>query len=163
MDRLGGRPWPQAPRHTREAPPRRHPVPASARSGKGGCLPHFATVSGRYKTAFVSGFHKAAVLSPPDLRFSGFHATIQTVPLQGGPMSVLIGGVRIEGRTALAPCLTLCHPMDYSMPDFPVHHQLPELAQIHVHQVSDVIQPSHPLLSPSPPAFNLSQHQCLFQ
>ena len=53
--------------------------------------------------------------------------------------------------------------MDYSMPDFPVHHQLPELAQIHVHQVSDVIQPSHPLLSPSPPAFNLSQHQGLFQ
>ena len=49
------------------------------------------------------------------------------------------------------------------MPDFPVHHQLPELAQTHVHQVSDAIQPSHPLLSPSPPAFNLSQHQSLFQ
>ena len=46
---------------------------------------------------------------------------------------------------------------------FPVHHQLPELAQTHVHQVSDAIQPSHPLSSPSPPAFNLSQHQGLFQ
>ena len=49
--------------------------------------------------------------------------------------------------------------MDYSMPGFPVHHQLPELAQTHVHWVSDAIQPSHPLSSPSPPAFNLSQHQ----
>ena len=51
--------------------------------------------------------------------------------------------------------------MDCSTPDFPVNHQLPELAQIHVHQVGDAIQPSHPLSSPSPPAFNLSQHQDL--
>ena len=51
--------------------------------------------------------------------------------------------------------------MDYSTPGLPVHHQLPELAQTHVHQVSDAIQPSYPLLSPSPPAFNLSQHQGL--
>ena len=49
------------------------------------------------------------------------------------------------------------------MPGFPVHHQLPELAQTHVHQVADVIQPSHPLSSPSPPTFHLSQHQGLFQ
>ena len=49
------------------------------------------------------------------------------------------------------------------MPGFPVHYQLPELAQTHVHQVGDVIQPSYPLSSPSPPAFNLSQHQGLFQ
>ena len=53
--------------------------------------------------------------------------------------------------------------MDCSTPGFPVHHQLPELAQIHVHRVTDAIQPSHPLLSPFPPAFNLSQHQGLFQ
>ena len=50
--------------------------------------------------------------------------------------------------------------MDCSLPGFPVHHQLPELTQTHVHPVSDAIQPSHPLSSPSPPAFNLSQHQC---
>ena len=55
--------------------------------------------------------------------------------------------------------LTLCNPMDCSMPGLPVHHQLLELAQTHVHQVGDTIQPSHPLSSPSPPAFNLSQHQ----
>ena len=53
-------------------------------------------------------------------------------------------------------CLTLCYPMDYSTPDFPVHLKLPELAQTHVHWVGDTIQPSHSLSSPSPPAFFLS-------
>ena len=60
-------------------------------------------------------------------------------------------------------CPTLCDPMDCSTPGFPVYHQLLELTQTHVHQVGDVIQPSHPLSSPSPPAFNLFQHQSLFQ
>ena len=60
-------------------------------------------------------------------------------------------------------CSTLCDPMDCSMPGFPVHHQLLEPIQTHVHRVGDAIQPSHPLSSPSPTAFNLSQHQCLFQ
>ena len=59
-------------------------------------------------------------------------------------------------------CLTLCDPMDCSTPGFSVHHQLPQLAQTDVHRVGDVIQLSHPLLSPSPPALNLSQHQGLF-
>ena len=59
-------------------------------------------------------------------------------------------------------CLTLCDPMDCSMPGFPVHHQLPDPTQTHVHQVGDAIQPPHPLLSPSP-AFNLSQHQGLLK
>ena len=56
-----------------------------------------------------------------------------------------------------------CDPMDCSKPGFPVHHQLPELAQTHVHRVSDAMQSSHPLLSASPPTFNLSQHQGLFK
>ena len=60
-------------------------------------------------------------------------------------------------------CLTLCDSLDCSMPGFPVHHQLRELAQTHVHRFSDAIQTSHPLSSPSPPAFNLSQCQGLFQ
>ena len=60
-------------------------------------------------------------------------------------------------------CLTLCNPMDCSAPGFPVLHHLPEFAQTHVHWVGDTIQPSHPLSSPSPPAFNLSQHQGLFK
>ena len=60
-------------------------------------------------------------------------------------------------------CLSLCDPMDYSTPGFPVHHQLPELTQTHVRRVHDGIQPPHHLSSPSPPVFNLSQHQGLFQ
>ena len=60
-------------------------------------------------------------------------------------------------------CLTLCDPMGCSTPGFPVHHQLPKFAQIHVYPVGDAIQPSHPLSSPSPPTFNLSQGQDLFQ
>ena len=65
----------------------------------------------------------------------------------------------------LLSCVQLCDPMDClaSMPGLPVHHQLQELTQTHVHQVSDAIQPSQPLLSPSPPTFNLSQHQGLFK
>ena len=55
--------------------------------------------------------------------------------------------------------VSLCYPMDYSTPGLPVHCQLPEFTQTHVHSVGDAIQPSHPLSSPSPPAFNLSQHQ----
>jgi len=60
-------------------------------------------------------------------------------------------------------CLILCDPMDYSTPGLPVHHQLLEFTQTHAHWVSDAIQPSHPLSSLSPPAFNLSQHQGLFK
>ena len=60
-------------------------------------------------------------------------------------------------------CLTLCDLMDCSTPGFPVHHQLPELAQTHVHRVGDAVQPSHSQSSPFPPAFNLSQHQGLSQ
>ena len=60
-------------------------------------------------------------------------------------------------------CLTLCNSIDCSMSGFPVHHQLLELTQTHVHWVGDAIQPSHPLSSPSLPALNLSQHQALFK
>ena len=60
-------------------------------------------------------------------------------------------------------CPTLCNPMNHSMPGLPVHQQLPEFTQTHVHRVSDAIQPSHPLSSPSPPALNPSQDQSLFQ
>ena len=58
---------------------------------------------------------------------------------------------------------TLCNPMNHSTPGLPIHHQLPESTQTHVHWVSDAIQPSHPLSSPSPPALNPSQHQGLFK
>ena len=60
-------------------------------------------------------------------------------------------------------CPTLCDPMNRSTPGLPVHHQLPEFTQTHIHRVGDAIQPSHPLSPPSPPAPNRSQHQSLFQ
>ena len=60
-------------------------------------------------------------------------------------------GEGVSVSSAAQSCLTLCDPMDFSTPGFPVHHQLLELAQTHVHRVSDAIQPSHPLSSPSPP------------
>ena len=60
-------------------------------------------------------------------------------------------------------CLTLCDPVDCSTPGIPDHHQLPEFTQTHAHWVHDAIQPSHPLSSPSPPTFNLSQHHGLFK
>ena len=75
-------------------------------------------------------------------------------------------GNRVKSRnqfnSVTQSCATLCHRMDCSTPGFPVHHQLPEIIQPHVHRISDAIQLSHPLSPSSPPAFNLSQHQGLF-
>ena len=70
---------------------------------------------------------------------------------------------QIKFSSAAQSCPTFYNHMDCSTPGFPIHHQLPELAQTHIHWASDVIQPAHPLSPPSPPVFNLSQHQGLFQ
>ena len=69
----------------------------------------------------------------------------------------------VQFSSVAQSCLTLWDPMNRSTPGLPVHHHLPEFTQTHVHWVSNAIQPSHPLLSPSLPAFNLSQSQGLFQ
>ena len=69
----------------------------------------------------------------------------------------------ISSQFSRSTCPGLCNPMNCSMPGLPVHHQLPEFTQTHVHRVGDAIQPSHPLSSPSPPSPNPSQHQTLFQ
>ena len=79
-------------------------------------------------------------------------------PLEWGPKEA-----SVQFSSVVQSCLTLCDPMNHSMPALPVHHQLPESTQTHIHQVDDAIQPSHPLSSCSPPALNLSQHQGLFQ
>ena len=68
----------------------------------------------------------------------------------------------VQFSSVVQLCLTLCDPMNCSTLGLPVHHQVPEFTQTHVHWVGDAIQPSHPLSSPSPPALNLSQHQSLF-
>jgi len=77
-------------------------------------------------------------------------------------------GIGMSGQTSSVQfssvaqsCPTVCNPMDHSTPSLPVYHQLPEFTQTHLHRVGDAIQPSYPLSSPSPPAFNLSQHQGL--
>ena len=85
----------------------------------------------------------------------GFHMP-QLKPYTAKEVKLLLS---LFSRSA---CPTLCHPMDCSTPGFPVLHYLPESAQTHVHWGDEAIQPSHPLSSPSPPAFNLSQHQGLF-
>jgi len=72
-------------------------------------------------------------------------------------------GKQIRFSSVTQSCRTVCDPMNRSMPGLPVHHQLPEFTQTHVHRVSDATQLSHPLSSPSPPALNLSQHQGLFK
>ena len=75
--------------------------------------------------------------------------------------SIRISSVQFSSVTQSCP--TLCNPMNHSTPGLPIYHQLPKFTQTHVHQVSDAIQASHPLLYPSPPAPNPSQHQSLFQ
>ena len=78
-------------------------------------------------------------------------------------ISSSINGVSDQIRSVTQSCPTLCDPINRSMPGLPVHHQLLEFTQTQVHRVSDAIQPSHPLSSPSPPAPNPSQHRSLFQ
>ena len=97
------------------------------------------------------------------------HGTIDWLKTGIGVMSKLIGhfaylaSMKSQFSSITQSCLTLCDPMNRSMPGLPIHHQLPEFTQTHAHRVGDAIQPSPPLSSPSPPAPNPSQHQGLFQ
>ena len=88
-------------------------------------------------------------------------------PMDAVKMKVLIPCVvtleEVQFSSVAQLCPTLCDPMNRSTPGLPAHHHLPEFTETHVHRVSDAIQPSHPQLSPSPPAPNPSQHQSLFQ
>ena len=83
--------------------------------------------------------------------------------MQGHCKKESLGITTVSSAQFSHSVVSLCDPMHCSITGFPVYHQLPELTQTHVHRVRDAIQPSHPLLPPSPPAFNLSQHQGLFQ
>ena len=77
--------------------------------------------------------------------------------------SINVKGIQYQFSSVAQSCSTLYEPMNRSTPGLPVHHQLPEFTQTHIHRVSDAIQPSHPLSSPSSPAPNPSQHQSFFQ
>ena len=117
-------------------------------------------------------------LSPGDLPKSGIEPRSHSLKADSlmseppGKLSQRLGYINCSSainnqirsvRSVAQSCPTLCDPMNLSTPGLPVHHQLPEFTQTHVHRVSDAIQPSHPLSSPSPPAPNSSQHQSLFQ
>ena len=92
---------------------------------------------------------------PGDLPDSGIKPTC--------PASPELAACCFQFSSVTQSCPTLCDPMNRSTPGLPVHHQLPEFTQTHVHRIGDAIQPSHPLSSPSPPSPNPSQHQGLFQ
>ena len=94
--------------------------------------------------------------------FCSGHSVAQSHPTLCDPMDCSTPGL-LQFSSVTQSCPTVCDPMNRSTPGLPVHHQLPEFTQTHVHRVSDAIQPSHPLLSPSPPAPDPSQHQSLFQ
>ena len=93
----------------------------------------------------------------------GFHSISKKGNTKESSNYHTIAPISDQIRSVTQSCPTLCDPMNYSTPGLPVHHQLTEFTQTHVHWVSDAIQPSHPLSSPSPPAPNPSQNQSLFQ
>ena len=94
---------------------------------------------------------------------SSIHGIFQGRVLEWGAIAFSNIFASVQFSSVTQSCPTLCDPMNRSTPGLPVHHQLPEFTQTHIHRVSDAIQPSHPLSSPSPPAPNPSQHQSLFQ
>ena len=124
------------------------------------CLQYFlASVSFQISQFFTTGGHTTGVSAP---------ASVLPMNIQDWLLLGLTGWISLQSRSdqirsVTQLCPTLCDPMNLSTPGLPVHYKLPEFTQTHVHRVSDAIQPSHPLSSPSPPAFNLSQHQGLFQ
>ena len=107
-----------------------------------------------------------SVLSHKQLGCTCYHYIIQSVlmlcRISHNP-SLEISPLGFQFSSVTQSCPTLCNPMNRSTSGFPVHHQLPEFTQTHVHRVSDAIQPSHPRSSPFPPAPSPSQHQSLFQ
>ena len=106
-----------------------------------------------------------SLTSPPEFPFPFFLQSPKVIFTKSYFCSIfsLSNSLSVQFSSGAESCPTPCDPMNCSTPGLPVHHQLPESTQTHVHQVGDAIQPSHPLSSPSPAALNLSQHQGLFK
>ena len=113
--------------------------------------------------SIVNYIHNTVQLLPPSISRTFSSPRTETLCLLNSNSLSAPPLISVQFSSVAQLCPTLCNPMDCTMPDFPVHHQLLELAQTHVHRVGDAIQPSHPLSSPSPSAFSLPQHQGLFQ
>ena len=126
-------------------------------SGKVACWPHVPSGSLAQFCFFFSSSSSPSCMWSSSHSFSNCHFG-PFLPIELPYLSVSVPFSLVSQS-----CPTLCKPMNRSTPGLPVHHQLPEFTQIHVHRVCDAIQPSHPWLSPSPPAPNPSQHQSLFQ
>ena len=105
----------------------------------------------------LPGFHHERVYQ------SHVHFVLQSIKCVKHCIKMYTAKLKVQFSSVTQSCPTLCDPMNRSTPGLPVHHQLPEFTQSHIHRGSDAIQPSHPLSSPSPPAPNPSQHQSLFQ
>ena len=117
---------------------------------------------------FWPQLHLAILLLPVPCFFFEFIILVafqifQKPPFQKDCVYSSLENLSVQFSSVAQLCLTLCDPMNHSTLGLPVHHQLPEFAQTHVHRAGDAIHPSHPLSSPSPPALNLSQHQGLFK
>ena len=101
--------------------------------------------------------------APPMIEFSGRDAAWKWSQGKNWLVGRMISRIQVQFSSVAQSCLTLCDPMNCGTPGLTVHYQLLEFTQTHVHSVGDAIQSSHPLSSPSPPAFNISQHQGLFK
>ena len=133
-------------------------VGAISKSIQHPCHSPISIITGEFSLVYLMSYHL--------LGFSWNHLTFTS--LRTGVCLYLslylsLSFVYLPAAAVVQSCLTLCNPMECSTPGFPDLHQVPEFVQPHVHWVNDTIQPFHPLSSPSPPAFNLSQHQGLFQ
>ena len=125
-------------------------------------------LSGRFFTTNATGEAQMLWHTDSSLPASSVHGILQARILEWVAISfyrdfkILLKNTSVQFSSVAQSCPTLCDPMNCSTPGLPVRHQLPEFTQTHIHRVSDAIQPSHPLSSPSPPASNPSQHQSLF-
>ena len=125
---------------------------------------NFIEVQLIYNVVLVSSVQKIeSYLHIPTIFFFLDSFPIQAITEYQQCSLCYIASSSVQFSSVVQSCPTLCDPMNHSMPGLPVHHQLPEFTQTHVHRVNDAIQPSHPLASPSPPAPNASQHQGLLQ
>ena len=157
-------------RPQRQQPTRlRHPWDSPGKNNGVGC--HFLLQCMKLKSEREVAQSCPTLSHPTDCSLPGssVHGIFQARVLEWGAiafskiLSTQYIFVDCKFRSVSQSCPTLCHPMNRSTPGLPVHHQLLEFTQNHVHRVGDAIQPSHPLSSPSHPALNLSQHHGLFK